>query len=34
MKNVFNLIVLFAFVLCFTSCDDDERTDIRRELAV
>ena len=28
MKNVFNLIVLFAFVLCFTSCDDDERTDI------
>lgn len=28
MKNIFNLIALFAFVLCFTSCDDDEKTDI------
>ena len=28
MNNIFNLIALFAFVLCFTSCDDDEKTDI------
>ena len=26
MKNIFKLMALFAFVLCFASCDDDEDT--------
>ena len=26
MKNIFKLMALFAFVLCFSSCDDDEDT--------
>ena len=28
MKNIFKLMALFAFVLCFASCDDDEKVEI------
>lgn len=29
MKNILKLMALFAFVLCFTACDDDEKADIQ-----
>lgn len=28
MKSIFKLMVLFAFIFCCTSCDDDEKADI------
>ncbi|MCM1718855.1 lipocalin family protein [Bacteroides ovatus] len=28
MKNIFRLMALFAFVLCFSSCNDDEETPV------
>lgn len=28
MKNILNLMALFAFVLCCVSCDDDEKAEI------
>ena len=28
MKNILKLMALFAFVLCFASCDDDEKVEI------
>ena len=28
MKNILKLMALFAFLLCFISCDDDEKAEI------
>ena len=28
MKNILKLMALFAFLLCFISCDEDEKAEI------
>ena len=34
MKNILKLMALFAFLLCFISCDEDEKAEIPAFLQV